>query len=79
MRRCPKCNSRDFHGSRRRGLWETWRQQITGKRPFRCHACNWRGWRQDDAPDVVWSSDGLEQLGGDHRRPVELNLENLDF
>ena len=29
-----------------RNRWERWRKEITGKRPYRCRACQWRGWQQ---------------------------------
>jgi hypothetical protein len=42
--RCPNCDSADIHRSRTSSRWERWRRQITGKRPYRCHRCKWRGW-----------------------------------
>jgi hypothetical protein len=42
--RCPKCNSEDVRLSRTRNRWERWRRDISGRRPYRCRACNWRGW-----------------------------------
>ena len=50
MERCPKCDSRDIHRSRAKSKWENWRKSITGKRPFRCRACKWRGWGVDPGP-----------------------------
>ena len=47
MRQCPSCQSEDIHRSRTKTLWETWRREITRKRPFRCRACGWRGWGAD--------------------------------
>ena len=47
MRTCPKCESEDIHRSHTRSTWESWRKKITGKRPYRCHACGWRGWGLD--------------------------------
>lgn len=44
MAQCPKCHSENVHRSRTRSRWERWRRDVTGKRPHRCHACNWRGW-----------------------------------
>ena len=44
---CPKCASEDVHRSHTRSTWESWRKTITGKRPYRCHACEWRGWGPD--------------------------------
>jgi hypothetical protein len=28
-------------------MWEAWRRKITGKRPYRCQDCHWRGWAVD--------------------------------
>jgi hypothetical protein len=43
---CPKCKSKDLRRSQTRNRWERWRKEITGKRPYRCRACQWRGWRR---------------------------------
>jgi hypothetical protein len=53
MDHCPKCQSQNIHRSRSRSRWDVWRKEITGKRQFRCHACNWRGWGIDARPNVV--------------------------
>ena len=50
MHQCPKCNSIDVHRSRAKSAWESVRRDITGKRPFRCRACGWRGWGIDQGP-----------------------------
>jgi transposase-like protein len=44
MRQCPKCKSEDFHRSRVKSKWEYCRNEVTGRRPYRCHACGWRRW-----------------------------------
>lgn len=41
---CPACESPRVFRSRTRTALERLRRQFTMKRPFRCHACNWRGW-----------------------------------
>jgi hypothetical protein len=41
---CPKCHSKSLRRSRTRNRWERWRKEITSKRPYRCHVCQWRGW-----------------------------------
>jgi hypothetical protein len=33
-----------------RSRWEAWRNEITGKRIYRCPACSWRGWSADTGP-----------------------------
>jgi hypothetical protein len=50
MQKCPKCGSDRIYRSRAKTTWEGWRKKITGKRPYRCHACNWRGWAVDTGP-----------------------------
>jgi len=45
---CRKCKSGQVHRSRSRGWWEKWRKEITGKRPYRCSQCKWRGWMDVD-------------------------------
>lgn len=45
MPHCPKCQSKQIRRSRTKNRWERWRKEITGKRLYRCRACNWRGWR----------------------------------
>lgn len=44
MAHCPKCKSHDIRRSPTRSRWERWRKEITRKRPYRCRACQWRGW-----------------------------------
>ncbi|HNV01946.1 MAG TPA: hypothetical protein PLE61_07535 [Vicinamibacterales bacterium] len=44
MEACPACGSRRVYRSRTRSVFERIRRQVTTKRPFRCHNCNWRGW-----------------------------------
>ena len=44
MNHCPNCNSKFIRRSRTRSRWERWRKEITDKRPYRCRACDWRGW-----------------------------------
>ena len=50
MHQCPKCKSAELERSRSRSKLETWRKHVTNKRPFRCHACGWRGWGYDLGP-----------------------------
>lgn len=46
MPHCPKCHSTNLRRSPTRNRWERWRKEITGKRPYRCRACQWRGWKE---------------------------------
>ncbi len=51
MDSCPKCRSRKVHRSRTRSGLERLRRTLTGKAPFRCGECGWRG-RAFDFGDV---------------------------
>lgn len=52
MAHCPKCNSEDVRRSRTRSRWERWRKEITGRRPYRCRRCEWRGWLVIDPSEI---------------------------
>jgi len=52
MTLCPACGSNRVFRSKSRNAFERFRRQFTVKRPFRCHACAWRGWAADDAQVV---------------------------
>ena len=57
MQKCPRCQSDKIHVSRTRSKWESWRKEITHKRPFRCSACAWRGWAYDVPPVISGTVD----------------------
>ena len=42
---CARCGSRNVHRSKVRGAYERFKKVHTPTRPFRCHDCDWRGWR----------------------------------
>ena len=44
--KCPTCGSTRVFPSRLRNGIERLRQMVTDKQPYRCHACNWRKWRE---------------------------------
>jgi hypothetical protein len=48
MDTCPACGSPRVFRSRTRTKFERLRRELTSKRPYRCHACNWRGWAPDN-------------------------------
>jgi hypothetical protein len=86
---CPKCNSKDLRLSHTRSRWERWRRDITGKRPYRCRACQWRGWKSaglgDDAPASTLRAnvpDPPNLRGTAFARPDsdtrKINLKDLD-
>jgi hypothetical protein len=39
--------------SKTRTAFERFRRQFTMKRPYRCHACDWRGWAPDGMQAVA--------------------------
>lgn len=41
---CPSCGEFTLFRSRHRNFSEMLRKKFTGKRPYRCHKCRWRGW-----------------------------------
>src|SRR6185312_10702636 len=41
---CPACGSLRCYHSRPRGMENFWRLFIPFIQPYRCHACNWRGY-----------------------------------
>jgi hypothetical protein len=42
--------------SHTRNRWERFRRDITSKRPYRCRACQWRGWRKIAIADEALTS-----------------------
>ena len=50
---------------------ERLRRRITGRVPFRCHACNWRGWRDELAP----GAGGPREI---HRALTDAELAKLE-
>ena len=53
METCPACGSPRVFRSKTRTAFERYRRQFTMKRPYRCHACDWRGWAPDGALAVT--------------------------
>jgi hypothetical protein len=47
------------------------RRRVTGRVPFRCHACKWRGWRDEIAP----RTDGPREI---HRALTDSELAKLE-
>jgi hypothetical protein len=41
---CPRCGKFPVTLSHRRGLVDRLRAWLTGTSPYRCRACQWRGW-----------------------------------
>ena len=92
MLACLQCRSADLHRSRTKSRWEAWRKEITGKRPFRCRACGWRGWGLDSGPTFGESEKELAAralapeppnlkdtvLSRDESRRTDVSLADLD-
>ena len=53
MTDCPSCGSHRVFRSKTRTAFERFRRQFTMKRPYRCHACDWRGWAPDGMQAVA--------------------------
>jgi predicted RNA-binding Zn-ribbon protein involved in translation (DUF1610 family) len=68
---CPKCHSQRVHRSRIRSAIERARRALTGKAPFRCPACGWRGWAFD------FGSTGGQLTGKEFAAPAP-DLEAID-
>lgn len=65
MSHCPKCKSENLRRSRTRSRWERWRKEITGRRPYRCRACNWRGWLPIGVADTVEAREQARRKAAD--------------
>ena len=85
MDTCPACGSHRVFRSRTRTAFERYRRQLTSKRPYRCHACNWRGWGPDnllvaaagdvtDAPASPPDLHAIDSALGGSRAEGEKNL-----
>ena len=68
---CPECGKASLHHSLPRSLIERVRRRLTGRVPFRCHACDWRGWRLDVEP----MTKGTREI---RRELTDTELEGLD-
>jgi len=68
---CPACGKSAMLRSRPRSWLERIRRQLSGRMPFRCHACGCRVWRAD----VVERIKGLREV---HRALTDAELERLE-
>ncbi len=69
-----------------------WRKEITGKRPYRCADCGWRGWAPDSGPrftaaEIYSSSRAIAPappnlketaLATEQHRPADIDFAELD-
>ena len=68
---CPTCGQHDVHHSRFKSWVERLRFNVTGRVPYRCHQCQWRGWREDTSS----KGDALREV---HKQLTDTELERLD-
>ncbi len=55
------------------------RRRFTGKRPFRCHACGWRGWGPDLERPIQVDEGGDEDEAPEWKaRHSSIPLEEID-
>jgi FlaA1/EpsC-like NDP-sugar epimerase len=64
---CPVCDSPQVHRSHPRSQLEEWRKSHSQKRPYRCHACDWRGWLLPQEPSGAHSVAVEDLLSPDFR------------
>ena len=65
---CPKCGGNRVHHSRLRSWIERMRKAVTAQVPFRCHSCEWRGWRANGPPTT-----------GEAPRPIHGDLTDAEL
>ena len=81
---CPRCGSSRIYPSRLRSALERLRRAFTERQPYRCHACNYRGWHlmgvpgtgRDDTKPGQFSEQDLRQ--GKPRTVTAEDLDRLD-
>ena len=75
---CHKCGSLHARRSRTRNTWERVYRALSGKRPFRCQACNWRGWRVDPSPFYDYSQEPAINSDRSEREPLDLDALTIE-
>lgn len=80
MRKCPACGSSRIYPSRLRSVTERIRRALSEKQPYRCHACNHRGWYQIYLPLTEGPDAAPEDLRtGLYSRPITPDdIDDLD-
>ena len=74
--KCEACGGRNIHHSRLRNWAERVRFRLTSRVPFRCHDCDWRGWRADTAARRRRTPDITERIL--HRSVSDDEVNQLD-
>jgi hypothetical protein len=79
MEACPACASPRIYPSRARSIAERIRRGFTTKRPYRCHACNWRRWIDVPAPTRLADTDPEDLRRARSAEPIgKSDLDGLD-
>jgi hypothetical protein len=79
METCPACGSPRIYPSRARSIVERMWRAFTRKRPYRCHACNWRRWIDVPPPPRLADSDPEELRSRRSTEPIrKADLDGLD-
>ena len=76
---CPICSSSKVHRSHTRFPWESARRKLTGKRPYRCRQCGWRGWDHEIGPgsgEFEIAADSASNMPG-HTLQTRERIERL--
>jgi len=93
MNNCPNCRSDSIRRSRTRSRWEELRKELTGKRPYRCGECGWRGWVVDLGPEFSRDEINVAQravapkppnlkyteVSREKKVPADVDLSRLDW
>jgi hypothetical protein len=79
MARCPACASARIYPSRLRSSIERMRCALTERQPYRCHACEFRGWSEIQVPVETAEAGPDELRTGAAARPITAQeLDQLD-
>jgi hypothetical protein len=68
---CPQCREDVLHHSRPRSWVERLRRRLTGRVPFRCYGCGWRGWLPEPGP----AAQGPREI---HKYLTDAELERFE-
>jgi hypothetical protein len=79
MEACPACGSPRIYPSRARSIAERIRRGLTRKRPYRCHACNWRRWIDVPPPPRLADTDPEDLRRARSSQPIgKSDFDGLD-
>jgi hypothetical protein len=79
MDKCPACGSPRLYPSRARSPFERLQRVLRRKRPYRCHACDWRQWIDVPPPPKHAETSPDDLRSGHDSRPIaSAELDGLD-